>query len=53
MITAADVEQQFARPFVQEDWPLFKAMADSYLQESARLKRKDVDFHPNLTRHFH
>lgn len=42
MITAADVEQQFSRPFVQKDWSLFKAMADSYLQESARLKRKDM-----------
>lgn len=42
MTTASDVELQFARPFVQADWSLFKAMADSYLQEAARLKRKDM-----------
>lgn len=42
LTTASGVEQQFARPFVQGDWSLFKAMADSYLQEAARLKRKHM-----------
>lgn len=42
MTTASEVEQQFARPFVQADWLLFKSMADSYLQEAVRLKRKDM-----------
>lgn len=42
MTTASEVEQQFVRPFVQGDWSLFKAMANSYLQEAARLKRKHM-----------
>lgn len=42
MTTAAEVEQQFARPFVQDDWKLFKVTADSYLQEAARLKRQHM-----------
>jgi len=42
MSLASAVERQFARPFVQEDWVLFKGMADANLSEAAHLKRKDM-----------
>ncbi len=42
MSVEKDVKQQFARVFEQSDWTLFKGIAESYLQQAARLRKKHL-----------
>jgi hypothetical protein len=42
MTVEEDVKQQFARVFEKSDWKLFKGIAESYLQQAARLRKKDL-----------
>jgi 2-oxo-4-hydroxy-4-carboxy--5-ureidoimidazoline (OHCU) decarboxylase len=37
-----DVKQQFARIFEKSDWMLFEAVAESYLQQAARLRKRHL-----------
>jgi hypothetical protein len=40
MTVEEGVKQQFAKVFEKSDWKLFKGIAESYLQQAARLRKK-------------
>jgi hypothetical protein len=42
MSVEKNVKQQFAKIFEKSDWTLFKGIAESYLEQAARLRKKDL-----------
>lgn len=43
-----EIREQFSRYFAQEDWWLFKRMAEYYLKEAVSLRTRDVDIEKEL-----
>lgn len=43
MSLESDIKSQYAKFFTKSDYPVFKLMAEHYLQKAAILKTKDID----------